>query len=96
MGLNLITSKVEGFYINDLTIDMDKCLLKKHSGFCTYIYNSKCNNKYPIRYPGATRGHIKVDDNDIITEIKLYADTNIYNSNVFMCFDKYIGKKFII
>lgn len=87
-------------HVNDLTQEMDSYLKDSISGFYTYIYNSKCNNKYPIRYPGATRGHIEVDENDIIINIKLYIDkyeTNtIYNDSVVECFEKYVGKKFII
>lgn len=56
---------------------------------------------WSIRYPGATRGHIEVDVNDVITDIVLYKGENydtseIYESNVEECFVKYIGMRLVV
>lgn len=55
----------------------------------------------PIRYPGATRGHIKVDLDGIIEDIQLYDDTcfgagrlePLYKRAVLEELKKYIGYK---
>lgn len=97
----LITKKEEYYELtNDLTREMDT-YLKYKCKFKTYIYISFIGDKQYIliRYPGATRGNIIVDDNMIIKEINLYNDEchtdKIYNSEIRDCFSKYIGMKFI-
>lgn len=50
-------------------------------------------NVYAIRFPGATRGHILVDDNNIIQEIVFYEDTMIYGNNINEECKKFIGVK---
>lgn len=97
----LITVKKRSQYTNDLTREMDTYIrFKSVCSFNTYIYD-KYKDMYPIRYPGATRGHVKVDEDDIIVDIVLYKgedyDTSeIYESNVEECFKKYIGMRFAI
>lgn len=95
MGNKLIT-KIEdrlSYLSNDLTKEMDTYLVYQNSEhpMKTYIYD-KFKDKWTLRFPGATRGYIKVDENEIITEIVLYDDTvGIYKPEVRECFDKYIG-----
>jgi len=97
----LLTNKDEYLeYTNDLTREMDTYLGYKKGLARTYIYDTKFEDCYAIRYPGATRGHIRVNDNDIITEIILYRDKyntdKIYKENVRECFKKYIGMKLVM
>lgn len=47
-----------------------------------------------IRFPGATRGRIVIDKNDIIKEICIYDDTNdIYEEGLDDELQKFIGSK---
>ena len=98
---DLITIKKRSDYTNDLTKEMDTYRkFKTVYTFKTYIYD-KYKDMYPIRFPVATIGHIRVDENEIITEIILYKgesyDTSkIYESNVEECFEKYIGMRIVI
>ena len=102
--LNNIHDKDLEFYENDLTREMDDYLtVARDSVFKTYIYKNaqkdeNDNKFYAIRYPGATRGHIKTNKENIILEIKLYDDYNdsIYKKEVIDIFDKYIGMQLII
>ena len=89
-------------YVNDLTKEMDEYLIgswKQNRSINTYIYRQLGNRYQAIRYPGATRGHIEIDKNDIIIDIKLYSDElhtdSIYEKNVSECFSKYIGRKLV-
>ncbi len=99
-------------YYNELTREMDKHLEQvykeslEHFGWDgTYICEKDVrpnfkNDVYAIRYPGATRGHIEVDENNCIVSILLY-DTAVggcvgcYENSVNDIFDKYIGAKII-
>lgn len=88
-------------YTNDLTRDMDSYLKRPNEHMQTYIYDHSLTGKtWAIRYPGATRGHIEVDENNIITDIVLYKDSyrtdKIYKEEVWSCFEKYIGMKFVM
>lgn len=90
-------------YVNDLTKEMDSYLKYKDNILCTYLYDAdKPTDKgyIAIRFPGATRGHIKVNKDNIIEEIKLYDDKynldKIYEFNVRDCFEKYIGMKLVL
>ena len=70
--INLI-SKVDEYieYTNDLTREMDNYLKHKSKYAQTYIMEvEQIRDRYysALRYPGATRGHIEVDDNKNITE----------------------------
>lgn len=104
MNKELIT-KIDEYInpTNDLTREMDTYLIEKikklkHVGQ-TYLYDHPFGKHWPIRFPGATRGHIEVDENDIIQDIKLYTSGNtdgIYNFNVRDCFEKYIGMKLVV
>lgn len=87
-------------YVNDLTKEIDK-----HLGngwpeyFCTYIYGNRPNQHgwYSFRFPGATRGGIRVNADNIIEEIKFFRDiTFIYDEGVEEAVKKFIGSKIII
>lgn len=80
---------------NDLTRDLDRYITIEY-GLENYLYQYN-NELYSIRCTGATRGHVRVDSSNIITEIKIYRDKykthEIYNDGVEKEFDKYIGMK---
>ncbi len=90
--------------MNNLTKEMDKYVLGDWPEFCrTYMYDPdrETDKYFGIRFPGATRGHIEVDENMIIKNIALYNDTcfNIhilYNKDVLDVLPKYIGMKLVI
>jgi len=90
-------------HTNDLTREMDTYLDFKDTyiNLHTYIYDHSITGKsYGIRYPGATRGHIEVDEDNIIIDIVLYVDSchtdKIYKKEVWACFNKYLGMKFVM
>jgi hypothetical protein len=77
------------------------CDFKKHvrQGYCIGSYMMfKNKDTAAIRYPGATRGHVRFDENYIITEIKLYDeyDNKCYKVAVMKELQKFIGCKLII
>lgn len=100
----LITTYEQREWVNDLTKEMDNYLLGEWTRrYCTYMYRpDKETEKYfGIRFPGATRGHIEVDENMIIKDIKLYTDTCfdihiLYDKKVLDILPKYIGMKLVI
>lgn len=57
----------------------------------------------PFRVPGATRGHIELDKDHIVTGIKFYEDTSfggaidpVYKRDVVKAVEKFIGYKIVI
>lgn len=81
--------------VNELTIAVDKFLNEKRTtGFFTYLYPFN-QNTYAIRFPGATRGHVKVTSIGVITEVKIY-DTKLYNPNVNDYVKKFIGRRIML
>ncbi len=96
-----------GCFINNLTKELDNNLSEeyllfnrmKHYICSMMIYNNE--RYYPIRFPGATRGGIVVDNNNIIIKIIINKDfiennkLKIYNSNVINNINKFIGYKII-
>lgn len=100
MSKDLITVRFRDYYLNKLTVELDKHIVfESGCSFNNYIYD-KIGDKWTIRYPGATRGYIRVDEEEIIQEIVLYDDKyrtdKIYKKNVRDCFDKFIGMKIVI
>lgn len=91
-------------WVNDLTKEMDKYLIGKWpESFCTYIYDPdrETDKYFGIRFPGATRGHIEVDENMIIKNIELYNGTCfdihiLYHKEVLDILSNYIGMKLVI
>lgn len=101
-----------GFYLNELTIELDKHLTETYqelhknediyNTYSTYIMKFRKPLIWSIRKFGATRGHIKINKNNIIQEIKIsegigYVDgisnMSCYFKDVLFCLDKYIGWK---
>lgn len=81
---------------------------RKPYSYGTYVMMSD-NYKpklYPIRFPGATRGHIEVDDDMIIKDIKIYESSGIYSGkphtvgiydpDIKVHLKEFIGKKLVI
>ena len=101
--MNLITKKDEYIELtNDLTREMDSYYAydKKYLEYTrTYLYPYD-KNIWLIRFPGATRGRIVLNNDGIIVEIELYDDEyrtdDIYKPEVRECFKKYIGMKLVI
>lgn len=101
-------------YTNEITEEIDKHLREEYIKYneeedyykiktCMwerdYFYNPP-ESSCPIRCHGATRGHINIDKDDIITNIQFYEDTcfgiiGIYNETVNTIKDKFIGRKVI-
>lgn len=84
--------------VNDFTRELDKCTKGETQGaFSNYIYAERIKrgeNKFLVsfRYPGATMGHLELDRNNTITDIKLYQDSKeIYKNNVEQVMQKFIG-----
>lgn len=101
----LITKKEQGYIhlVNDLTKDMDEYLIPeiKNLKYCgnTYIYDHSIDGvNWAIRFPGATRGGIKVDKDMTITDIRICKDIDsIYLPETLdMLKEKYIGAKLVI
>ena len=94
----LKTTRKHSFHlINELTLEMDTFRKPKCRHSETYIYNKPIGRMWLIRYPGAIRGTIVVDENMIIQKISLYNDTrHIYEDSIDKIFEKYIGMKLII
>lgn len=87
-------------YINEITDSLNEFLCDEHKDLIkysgkncgTYIQDSD-NGYFAIRVPGATRGHIRVENN-IITEIKFYEPTKrCYRDGYEEAIKKYIGYK---
>lgn len=100
----MLKTRVEGFnddmYKNDLTTELDKYLLdafKKNYLIGTYLYGEPKERKLAIRYPGATRGGILFDYNNIITKIIIDDNWSCYdcNSEMHAVLEKYVGAKLI-
>lgn len=84
-------------WVNDLTHFMDSFLIRKSKYFETYICKNKTSrNHWVIRYPGATRGHILVDDDNIILDIVLYDTCDMcYSKDIYEYVKIVIGDKLI-
>ena len=86
-------------YVNNITKDLD--MYTKYDKFNTYICQWKENimNFWCIRFLGATRGKIIVDDDMVILEIELYPDTSFgnalgcYKESAKKVVNKYVGTK---
>lgn len=101
----LITKKEKGdiHLTNNLTREIDGYLKDEYKNdkydiFNTYIYDRSIDGiNWAIRYPGATRGGISVNENMIITDIRLNIGLDsIYKSEVKGILNKYIGMKLVI
>jgi hypothetical protein len=90
---------------NEITELMDLYLVCEwrktlRNGYCdgTYMLFDKVDKGVVvIRFPGATRGHIEIDEESIIKKIVLYPETReIYKKALLKELDKYIGYRLII
>ncbi len=92
----LYTYKDHLGYRNELTDFLDEFLYHPVSGFYSYI-NDFDTKFLPLRFPGRTWGHIKIDKNSIITEIQIdilgYGMGSIYRPEAQQALQKYIGYK---
>lgn len=98
------------FFCDTMTILKTEVLktYKEYAGIATYVLEpdryTPC--MYAIRFPGATRGHIEVDENNIIKDIKFYGDSGIakkephnvgiYKESIIEEVKKFIGRKIVI
>lgn len=92
----------------ELTDEMDE--YRTHKGEYNHTYmlyfdkrtdnNGKEGNTYVIRLPGATRGCIYTDSNNVIESIHFYEDTcyetfHDYDREMEKIKDKYIGRRIV-
>lgn len=94
---NLLTIPTTSkFLINKLTNELTSYVRQPISGFMVYIYPKKQDGKWIIRYPGMSIGYLEVDDEEVITNIVLNNDTNLFNDGVECCYSKYNGKRLVV
>ena len=95
----LITTKLNKgnskYFTNELIEEIDKHLIfERINNLQTYILGDKpYNSYYAIRYPGATRGGIKVDENNVITHIVI--EEGFYKESVQEGVKEFIGCKIV-
>lgn len=88
-------------YCGEITDFMDKYITDYHKKihnnmkyvFRTYLYPANRygnENLISFRYPGATRGHIEIDKNNIIKNIKFYSNTCFGEGNLDPLYDRKI------
>jgi hypothetical protein len=103
--MELITKqryKGDSAFYNDMTKEFDNYLLYKGT-FETYIMEPEeftDGRSCALRVPGATRGAVVVDENNVITEIVLYEDTCFgkvacYDRSILDILPSYIGAKLV-
>ena len=83
---------------NEITLELDKMVKdsKSISGFYNYIHDEAIDGKWIIRYPGATRGYIETNNDNVITNIIIHDGvTNIYSKGVDKAISKFIGTSFV-
>lgn len=68
----IISKKYRNKYYNKITEYMDYYLKAFTDRYKVYIYDDKFKNRWTVRVPGCTIGYIEVDENDIISSIKIY------------------------
>ena len=83
---------------NKITLELDKMVKdsKSITGFYNYIHDEAVDGKWIIRYPGASRGHIETNNDNVITKIVIYDGvTNIYSKGVDKAISKFIGTSLV-
>lgn len=83
---------------NEITLELDKMVKdsKSITGFYNYIHDEAVDGKWIIRYPGASRGHIETNNDNVITKIVIYDGvTNIYSEGVDKAISKFIGTSLV-
>lgn len=100
--MNVLLKGKRGKFSDDITNEFTKELDKHTKGvtegaFSNYIYSERIKrgeNKFLVsfRYPGATRGHLELDRNNVIKDIQIYKDSrDIYEDTVDEAVKKFIG-----
>lgn len=85
-----------------LTTRLDEFVERPTGAFHTYMMSGNRPNSLTIRYPGATRGHLDFNENNIITRIKLHKNTaiggsmGVYKEGVEDALYDFIGAKIYI
>jgi hypothetical protein len=89
-------------WINEITVEIDTCLLPEfveedaYSGFSTYVvFCKEFPDVIPIRYPGCTRGGIFLDSNDVITEISPGYTKYCYSDEIDEKVKRFVGRKLL-
>lgn len=99
-------------YTCEITEFIDKYILEKWKddyinwGSKTYLWGLEENESFKgtaFRWPGATRGYIALDKDDIITDIVFYPDTSFGTARLSQLYDRkveedvkvFIGKKLV-
>ena len=78
-------------YVNNFTRECDNYLTYRNEYTYTYLVEYD-ENTYVFRTPGATRGNILLDPNNIVKEINFYDDGE-YFEGVVEATRHYIGQK---
>lgn len=57
---------------------------RQYAGYCTYVLEPSWGREklMAIRFPGATRGHIEIDNNNTIVYIMFYEESGIANDDM--------------
>ena len=114
MNETIVYKKYNNEYYGEVTEFIDKYLISEvdknmmEQGYClgTYLWGLEQYDDFKgtvIRFPGATRGHIKLDDDNVITDIKFYEDTcfgegildSLYDKKIENDIKIFLGKKLI-
>lgn len=108
----IVYKKYDDHYVGEITDFIDKYIVDKHkhermeSFFKTYLWGLEENESFKgtaFRWPGATRGYIALDKDDIITDIVFYPDTSFGTARLSQLYDRkveedvkvFIGKKLV-
>ena len=99
-------------YIGEITEFIDKYIVEKYKddytnwSSRTYLWGLEENESFKgtaFRWPGATRGYIVLDKDNIITDIVFYPDTSFGTERLIQLYDRkveedvkvFIGKKLV-
>lgn len=114
MNETIVYRKYSNEYYGEITEFIDKYLISEtdkrmmEEGYClgTYLWGLEQYDDFKatsFRFPGATRGYIKVDNNDIIIDIRFYGDTCFGEGRLSPLYDRkvindvgiFLGKKLV-
>lgn len=114
MNETIVYKKYNNEYYGEITKFIDRYLISEadkrmmEQGYClgTYLWGLEQYDDFKgtaFRFPGATRGHIELDDNNVITAIKFYGDTCFGEARLNPLYDRkiendikvFLGKKLI-
>ena len=93
----IISKKYRNKYYNEITEYMDGYLKDLTDRYKVYIYDDKFKNRWTLRVPGCSIGYIEVDENDIITNIKIYTRTlHHFHPSILNGLSKFYNMKLIM